>query len=342
MNDATKKATLLNYVGHKTQRTYNNFAGPVETYEQALEVLESLFGNRSTLTATRFKFRKRMQKRNETFQEYYNSLKEKITECEYGVLEHDVMCDQLVVGVFDSNLQEKFLATQKLSLKKTIRIALAHELTLNQINNTGRSYKYDNNYMNNDRYVENKNFINNESKKCFRCGSFKHLANFKECPALTKECSKCGKIGHFQACCKTKNEKVNTMGVKRNNKFLYKEIEIEGVNVDFLYDTGASCSLINKHDLGKCDSIRFKKSKRSLASYNRTIKTIGMKSFFVKCDDRKLIHNFYIVNEGKSIMGLDLIKRLNPCPLVNHIDEPINIKIKNLITDFEKKAFSVE
>ena len=36
---------------------------------------------------------------------------------------------------------------------------------------------------------------------CYRCGSPKHKANFKSCPALGQTCRKCGKEDHYAKVC---------------------------------------------------------------------------------------------------------------------------------------------
>ena len=36
---------------------------------------------------------------------------------------------------------------------------------------------------------------------CYRCGSPKHKANFKSCPALRQTCRKCGKRDHYAKVC---------------------------------------------------------------------------------------------------------------------------------------------
>lgn len=47
-------------------------------------------------------------------------------------------------------------------------------------------------------------------QNCYRCGMRGHIANDKTCPALSAECRKCSKVGHFAKVCKTKPESRNT------------------------------------------------------------------------------------------------------------------------------------
>ena len=116
MNDKAKIATLLHCIRPEAQRTYNNFAVEVTNYDEALQILNSLFGNRSSLTFLRYSFRNLKQKSFESFQNFYSELKEMVVECDYGIFEQDAIYDQIVSGVYDFKLREKFLSTDRLTL----------------------------------------------------------------------------------------------------------------------------------------------------------------------------------------------------------------------------------
>ena len=223
MADDKKIATLLHCAESQVHRTYNNFAKGVKSYSKALDCLDSLFGFRITTTALRYELRKREQRKGEFFHDYYSELKEIIMDCEYGACEQEIICDQIVYGVEDVKLQEKLLATEKLTLKIAIRIALAHELTC----------RYENKIELKQGSAAVTAFRNKSERyksellrSCFRCGSFKHLANFKECSTLSKTCLKCGRLGHFKAYCKTRKENVNYVKFKENKNFIYKKINL--------------------------------------------------------------------------------------------------------------------
>ena len=55
-------------------------------------------------------------------------------------------------------------------------------------------------------------------KGCFRCNYTGHMAHDPNCPARSKKCNACGKIGHFAVFCKTKERKPLTRDDEgRNN-----------------------------------------------------------------------------------------------------------------------------
>lgn len=66
------------------------------------------------------------------------------------------------------------------------------------------------------------------SNKCYRCGSFKHIASSKLCPALSSKCHNCNRVGHFSRVCKSKKGR-RTLLAERD----YKKNDVikeEGIN----------------------------------------------------------------------------------------------------------------
>ena len=60
--------------------------------------------------------------------------------------------------------------------------------------------------------------------RCFCCGYEGHYAKDKSCPARGKECTKCGRMGNFSACCKTK---MDPHGWNSNKKGTVSNVEYE-------------------------------------------------------------------------------------------------------------------
>lgn len=52
--------------------------------------------------------------------------------------------------------------------------------------------------------VANKPASASSTRACFRCGSQKHMANSRECPATKVTCRNCNKNGHFARVCQSK------------------------------------------------------------------------------------------------------------------------------------------
>ena len=123
--------------------------------------------------------------------------------------------DRLVVGINDLMLQRRLLAKPRLTLKKAIKIALAHETELkdskviqeasgvaqavNQVTPTKQQ----------------------PMKSCYHCGKSNHKVS--DCYYKETICSSCKKKGHLaKACCnRTSTNPPSTPGRQRQNKSIH-------------------------------------------------------------------------------------------------------------------------
>ena len=53
--------------------------------------------------------------------------------------------------------------------------------------------------------------------QCNHCGKTGHSERDRSCRALGKACNKCGLLGHFAACCRSKVEKKRPGGKQRSD-----------------------------------------------------------------------------------------------------------------------------
>lgn len=53
---------------------------------------------------------------------------------------------------------------------------------------------------------------------CYSCGKEYNMTRDKNCPAKGKKCAKCGKYGHFAACCKAQTASGNRFGGDRRGR----------------------------------------------------------------------------------------------------------------------------
>ncbi|CAK9295501.1 unnamed protein product [Gordionus sp. m RMFG-2023] len=113
--------------------------------------------------------------------------------------------------------------------------------------------KYNNTFdKENNKYKYNNDKDYNKLK-CYKCG-FIHNREVR-CPATNAACNKCKKIGHFAVCCKSKNlnyirvsssDSIHNIWKIQQNRENRANLtaEINGLDVEFDFDTGAQASLI--------------------------------------------------------------------------------------------------
>lgn len=82
-------------------------------------------------------------------------------------------------------------------------------------------------------------------RRCYRCGSTRHLANSRNCKAKHKQCSRCRKIRHFQVMCRSPEFEESARKVQEEVEQRVTLLQVAtGIAVKFLVDTGSSVSII--------------------------------------------------------------------------------------------------
>lgn len=120
--------------------------------------------------------------------------------------------DKIVFGVKSSQVREKLLTEDKLTLDKAVAICLASEQASKQL--VVMESKGTTSNVNTIKNNKKESSQSNADKKfgCKRCGlSHKRQA----CPAFNQKCNKCSKLGHFAKMCLTK-QKTKTSAQKKS------------------------------------------------------------------------------------------------------------------------------
>ncbi|KAJ1218945.1 hypothetical protein NDU88_006516 [Pleurodeles waltl] len=222
-----KYRILLHCLGPGGLKIFKNInkkprqAGDGDLYKNALEDLDNYYRPRVCIAVDHYTFFHRKQGKEEPVEDYVSALKNLAINCRFGDLHDELIRDQIVMQSSNSNVQDNLWAKGESSLQEVIDIVKRAELTgrcakevLNENKreetiiarvkekkktkdfkkrSTGRTG------------IESKNFKPDDKKKCYRCGSYDHLANDKLCPAKKQKCLKCGIVGHFQKVCQRKN-----------------------------------------------------------------------------------------------------------------------------------------
>ena len=296
----------------------------------------------------RIKFKQREQLAGESIKSYYRALRELAEPCKYGANESEMIRDQIIHKCNNERLQDRLLFETKditldLVLKHVEQIEQAtediktlcdstkkSESTVNYVKGMSKSKGYRNVK---GKFKETKDI--EKKKKCYRCGSFKHLANSSECKAKGITCNKCKKVGHFAKHCRS-TEKVKYINTNDSsdfeesvdqNDFLsddvivcttmekisknawYCDIQINGVKFKLLVDTGSPKTLLNSGDYEKLGQLPLLPPQTHLTSYSsEKIPVLGCFYGFVKCGQAESKIPIHVVEKGLSLIGMDLIQ----------------------------------
>ncbi|UYV71739.1 hypothetical protein LAZ67_9000200, partial [Cordylochernes scorpioides] len=340
IEEARKKASLRTEQSRRpnVQRILFNLPDEKENYEQTKMALDKYFTPHKNVVTERFKFRQRVQKDDESIDNYLISLRELSKSCEFGNLEADMITDQIIEKCNNKKLKEKLLQQENLTLSKTIDIARMLEIsrkeirllepqndqTLNRVQIKPKKH-YDANNFNKGRFTNQgtPSFSGASKPKCYRCGLDTHSA--QECGAKKMTCSYCNKLGHLFRACRSRPNQNNNRNHKIFNQTKVKTIQEEnktevGESSDeYTYYTGAENKEKVQIDGSEINMIIDTGSDRTFISYNKMLELYGHKimpklhdttrTFFAYGQDRPLPCYETLVQEHEHIFhGLRTIK----------------------------------
>ncbi|XP_069463407.1 vomeronasal type-2 receptor 1-like [Ambystoma mexicanum] len=179
-----------------------------DVYDQTVKKLRDHFEPRKNISFERHKFFQRAQEQNESVESYVACLRSLSYSCEFEQLADSLIRDQLLRCTNNLKIQEKLLA-RDMKLDEALDMARSIERTSHYVKElkddkqmaTAMSVcSVDQKKRSNSLTPRRGNWSAKGS--CFRCGNFRHSANFPSCPARYAECFRCKGKGHFANLCK--------------------------------------------------------------------------------------------------------------------------------------------
>lgn len=387
----SRKSRLIYYMG---QDIYNKLCDKIspekpqdKTYKEITEILEKHYNPKPLEIVETYKFRLRVQNENEKVQDFLISLRKLAVNC--GFKEHlqRALRDQFTFGLRDKRILHRLLEEKDLTVDKALEIAIGMELSSDGTtminkkpsnNSAAASEVHAVHHASSTKSSKNKkkakNFAENKSTQCYRCGASSHLAN--ACKFKDVSCRYCKILGHLEKMClKKKNENVSKKSDSNNGKsshttnYIEKldveeifhvrtqdfkskftiELRVEDCKVKFEVDTGSAVSILNDEDRKKFfNNFTLQATDTKLISYCNT--EISVRGFItIKVFYRNLQKNLklYIVQGSRlPILGREWICRLgldlnNLYELsVNFVDKP-SLNVLGEIEKFKVKYAKV-
>lgn len=311
-----------------------------DTFQVALATCDRLFSTATNVLVERHRFKKRLQNPGESTEAYISCLRELARTCEWDGSPEVAVRDQLVSGVASDKLRERLLFEGAgLTLERAIAIASHYEETLKSLQEFSASEGMKQIRKSSMNATRTRDSAASRSapardareRRCYRCGPTQHMANSKSCKARDKRCSKCKKVGHFQAVCRsTKDEQsvkqVREQGEARTTllhvvtsearRGIYVKVQVEGVEVQFLVDTGSSVSIITEDIYMMHYQATMPLTAPSVTLLDFSSGEISVKGCFlanVLYQQRSTCVLFYVVRQGTAVLGLDAIRNLDFC-----------------------------
>ena len=283
--DKDKCAMFLHYMGSSTRKLLKKLDDngvEDEDFKQAKTALTSYFAPKMNRVYIMNSIQQLHQKQGESMDNFHMKVKEKIDLLNLAELSVPLISDlltlsQLVNNTAHSSLRRKALKDGS-SLKDFLKEARAFERAEAQSKEIER--------FTTDRMSSQINAIQDtQQKKCYRCGgnfphnrkcpgkkqlcwfcggSFPHKD--RKCPARDSTCTKCNKLGHSSAACRSSQIKMVTAADDSDDEYLVvpyvvyavgnvapqkSDIIVNGQNVECIIDTGAQVNVLSEKSLNK-------------------------------------------------------------------------------------------
>ncbi len=197
---AQKKAVLLHVVGEPVVEIYETLAKADDDYEAVKKVLSVQFDATKNVDFQIFKFMSMRQSDTESITDYVIRLNVAVKLCEFEP--DDVELEvrrQLIFGANEASRIQKIAFGKKLTLRELIneaKIGAERKACVASANDIKRH-----GVVNGSESDGNINVISQKKtgRKCFKCGN--DYPHDNECPAKSRRCNKCNKLGHFAKFC---------------------------------------------------------------------------------------------------------------------------------------------
>lgn len=331
----TEKAAMLRvFLGDEAKEIYyaNELNKKNLKAAEILEELRKIVVQEENIITNRFKFQMYNQETSQKFGDYLLELKKLHIKANYeNVKPDEILRDKIVQGIANKKLQKELLKMKDPNLTKVVQTCYAEEAAETDLKVMKEETERTESVMDDKVYKQ-------EYSTCKYCNR-KHEFVKGKCPALNKECNKCGKKGHFAICCYAKEttrkeskaiyyENKDIKTVRHESDGLYKRLEVtnpenlpgrHNITLDCYLDTGACTNIIGYHNLCKLlkvERVKLMPSNVRLRAFGgHKIRVLGKYTFKLRHNqqDYNLIFNVTSNKHGPLLsrdacLKLDLIK----------------------------------
>lgn len=264
ITEENKLPLLCNYISADVFQYVNDSS----SFQDAIELLDSLYVTKRNEIYARHCLASRTQLAAESISEYLHTLKQMSKDCEFkSVSAEQYKCeyirDAFIRGLKSARIRERLLENSTITLESAFDQARALEMA--ELHSASYLTPTNQTPVAAAELLESNDYADDTTaairvRKCFFCGNDRHTRNV--CPAKDVLCRSCGKKGHYQRVCKSKPSRGYTNSIVFSPTLAsivphclqksFAKIEINGVELNALVDTGSSLSFINQNFVNKC------------------------------------------------------------------------------------------
>ena len=163
------------------------------TFENAIDVLTSLYINPKNEMFTRHQLATRKQKTGKTFDEFVQALRTLAKDCNFKAVTADIYCDEsirdaFITGFNSSIIRQRLLESKKLTLTSAFDQSRSLEFAQKHSEQYQSNIPQTNAMHNSRKYTNNQQSSPPTTKLCYFCGNNRHPRS--ACPAQETVCHK--------------------------------------------------------------------------------------------------------------------------------------------------------
>ena len=330
-----KKTFLLASIGSKASLLLADLLAPVSVQESSVDyakvktTLLSHLKAQHLEIAERANFYAATQGHGESASNFFSRLKKLAEFCNFGTSLDSMLRDRLVLGCRNMEARKRLLQIDPLNLQ-TVRDTLATHEAIDEAKHGGALADSGDIHFS----KKTKTFPRNSRPKpssCYRCGkqSCKHGPT---CPAMGKQCTKCGKLNHFRQVCKSKPKEssvnaatdsllhIDAVPTQKTDSRL--STTLNGYQCIMEIDTGASATIISSRMWRKMGSPSLKVSNRLFTAYDgHRMRPLGdLVDCCIETDTAIKIATITGVESTKDygLLGRDILSNFAEVPIVTN------------------------
>ena len=337
-----QRAVLLTCLGTEGQRVYESLPTGVkleneDDFQFTKRRLREHFEPKRNVCAERYRFRCRAQQPGESVLQWISSLRQLASSCEYGDRTDEFLRDQLIERTSSSKLRQRLLMEgSDLSLEKCVVIAETLESSLREAQEMERpaargavgpaplpvqavqqrrrgeargsrpSRPPPQQGQHTGAPHRHQQQSTGTVGLCWGCGRAGHRRGDRNCPASGVTCRKCGHKNHFSQHCRPARQVVSAVEILAVSESpLTVPAVVEGSAVTLTVDSGSPVSLLPRALVPG----ELQEPDRELCAYGgQSLNIMGRKCVSVKCKGKSACVPVYVVDCGRALMGLDMMR----------------------------------